>query len=449
MSTENPTPYSAESFDFVSYEYRPETATASLRYAVGDISFEERLVFVDAPSELSPAQLEAVNHCLYYLHIAAGVSYYKAFLPPRIKVETRPMSKLAAGFFNNFYLKGLGEFAYLNNLDLRNRIHFPYNSDAAPDPAELTLPRVTGVPVGGGKDSSVTLESLKRHKEPIMTLSVGYHRSIDDTAAVADVPLVHIKRLLSPNLFELNKQGALNGHVPVTGILSFIFVIAAVLYGFDTVAMSNERSANIGNLDIDGFKVNHQWSKSEEFEVAFAELLKTEMLPSLQYFSFLRPLSELSIAKIFSELTDYHGSFTSCNKAFRINDRMDARWCGDCDKCRFVFLILAPFLSREALVGIFGSDLLQDKDQLSSFRELLGIQGQKPFECVGEIEESIAALTLLTRHPEWQNNTTISELLEQLHISPTTADSYIKKYLTKNEVSWMPDRYKKVLDAIT
>jgi tetratricopeptide (TPR) repeat protein len=213
--------------------------------------------------------------------------------------------------------------------------------------------------------------------------------------------------------------------------------------------MSNERSANIGNLDMDGFEVNHQWSKSEAFEIAFSNLLKTEMLPSLQYFSFLRPLSELSIAKVFADFGDYHDSFSSCNRAFKIENKLESRWCGDCDKCRFVFLILAPFFNKTALTDIFGTNLLEDKNQRSSFQELLGIQGQKPFECVGEIEESIAALTLLTKHPEWQDSPAVKTLTAQLDISSDKADSYIKKYLAKDEAALMPDRFKKVLDAIT
>jgi hypothetical protein len=444
-----PDPERAECFRFTSYDYNPETATALLRYTIDDIPFEEELVFAQAPQKLSPSQLCAINHCLAYLHIAAGISYYKAFLPRQLIVETRPLSRFAASFFDDFYLKGLGEFAYLNKIDLRDQIKFPYSADVTTSPSELDLPRSTGVPVGGGKDSSVTLELLRRSDEPLTVLSVGHHRAIDETAAVSGAPLVHIKRTLSPNLFTFNKQGAYNGHVPITGILSFIFVIASILYGFDTIVMSNERSANIGNLDMDGFEVNHQWSKSEAFEITFSKLLKTEMLPSLQYFSLLRPLSELSIAKIFADLGEYHGSFSSCNRTFKIEDKLESRWCGDCDKCRFVFLILAPFFRKKDLTGIFGSNLLDDKNQLSSFQELLGLQGQKPFECVGEIEESIAALALLAKHPEWQDNPTVKILTGQLNISSDTADSYIKKYMTKDEAALMPDRFKKVLDAIT
>ncbi len=392
--------------------------------------------------------MAAIDHCLHYLHIAAGVSYYKAFIPPRIKVETQPLSQIAAQFFNRFYLKGLGEFAYRNNIDLRNRIRFPYRTDSNAHPAQLSLPRRTAVPVGGGKDSSVTLELLKRHNEPMTALSVGYHKSIEEIASAAEIPLWHVKRYLSPNLLELNKNGALNGHVPITGILSFVFVVAAIVYGFDTIAMSNEGSANVGNVKFEGLEVNHQWSKSEEFEIEFRELLRSEIFPSLQYFSLLRPFSELFIAKIFSNFTHYHRRFSSCNKAFKIEGKIDAKWCGDCDKCRFVFLILSPFLSHKSMMDIFRTNLLAQKTQLPKFEKLLGLKGAKPFECVGEFEESIAALTLLGRLPEWQNSEIVNSLLSHVNASPATADGYINTALSIKHTPWMPDRYKGILNAV-
>jgi len=305
------------------------------------------------------------------------------------------------------------------------------------------------VPVGGGKDSSVTLDLVKQINAPLTALSVGYHRAIEDIVSAANVPLIHIKRYLSPNLFQLNKDGALNGHVPITGILSFIFVIAGIVYGFDTVVMSNERSASIGNLDINGFEVNHQWSKSEEFEMSFRELLKCEILNDFRYFSLLRPFSELFIANLFSKRTSYHPHFSSCNNAYKIKEeRIKTKWCGKCDKCRFVFLILAPFLSPKAMVDIFGANLFEQEAQLSGFEKLLGLGDQKPFECVGEFEASIAALTLLRKPPQWRSNGLVQNLLGKINISPSTASEYIKKAFTANDVAWLPESYKEVLNAV-
>ena len=186
------------------------------------------------------------------------------------------------------------------------------------------------------------------------------------------------------------------------------------MYDFSDAALSNERSANVGNTEKDGRIVNHQWSKSLEFEKAFRRLT-VSVLPDFRYFSLLRPLSELAIASLFSETEKYDSVFTSCNKAFRLDEskRLD-RWCADCDKCRFVFLALAPFMEKERLVSIFGKNLLNDASQIDGYEELLGLRAFKPFECVGEVIESALAFLALIRKDEWKNDIVCHTLKEQV-----------------------------------
>ena len=407
--------FKAKTFRFVSCQYDPAAATAFLRYAADEIEFEEKLVFTGADQKLKPERIETLNHILYYLHIAAGISYYKAFIPDIIKVETRPLSESAARFFDQFYLNGLGEFAYKNKLNLSGRIKFPWGETTQSQSLRLDLKRRTAVPIGGGKDSAVTLETLMNIDEPAVGLSVGLHNSIVEIAAIADVPLFQIRRYLSPKLFDLNAQGALNGHVPIVGILSFIFLVAAILYDFDAIAMSNERSANSGNIQYDGREINHQWSKSSDFETALQRLLKDEICEGINYFSILRPLSEFQIAQLFADMPKYHQAFTSCNRAFKINERTSSNWCCECDKCRFVFLILSPFLQIEELLKIFGKNLFDKMTYLPEYKTLLGLEGYKPFECVGEFEESQAALYLLQNCPDWAQTPVIKGLIQEVN----------------------------------
>jgi UDP-N-acetyl-alpha-D-muramoyl-L-alanyl-L-glutamate epimerase len=436
-----------KTFRFISYEYIAEKATAYLRYAADDMQFEETLIFAGAPPALSQRRIDAVHHFLYYLHIAAGISYYKAFIPEVIRVETKPMSKLAARFFDDFYFKGLGEFAFKNKLDLKDRIRFPFSDSASPVAVPLALRRRTAVPIGGGKDSVVTLETLKRISEPVVGMAVGRHKTIEEIAMVGKVPLLEIQRFLSPSLFEYNKMGALNGHVPIVGILSFIFLVAAIVYDFDAIAMSNERSANSGNLLYKGREVNHQWSKSAEFEEKFQRLIRTEMTPAVSYFSILRPLSEFQIAAVFSKMKAYHHCFSSCNRGYKITAANDTKWCGECDKCRFVFLALSPFLGRQALGEIFGRDLFEDVSHVDKFKELLGIEGYKPFECVGEVEESQAALYLLTKSPEWKEAPVVTELKRcATQKGMDLKDAFEKAVRTKD--GRMPERYREAIDEI-
>jgi hypothetical protein len=216
-----------------------------------------------------------------------------------------------------------------------------------------------------------------------------------DVAKVSGFEYFSLNRTISPTLLDLNGKlgqiGGYNGHVPVTGIIAFILVAAGVLQGFNRVLMSNERSANVGNINFNGVDINHQWSKSFEFEKKINFFIKKYISGDFSYLSLLRPLSEIHIVKLFANLRQYHSVFASCNGNFRIGERTK-HWCCNCPKCRFVFLALAVHLNRSDLVGIFGGNLLEDEKQLDGFRELCGIKNHRPFECVGEIEESIYAI---------------------------------------------------------
>ncbi len=404
-----------KAFRFTDFSFDGETSTAFLRYAFDDsAAFEETVTFCDAPA-LTDERRDALQKCLRLLHLAAGVSYYKAYVPAEIRVETSPLSKAEAEFFDLFYRSGLGEFSYRNGIV--PHVGFPFSETAVCAPSTLKLASRVVVPVGGGKDSVVTLEALKAAGKNPIPFSVGAPRPIKETIELSGLPSIKVVRRLSPALTELNanaeKYGALNGHVPVTGIIAFILAAAAVLYDFSDVAMSNERSANVGNTLMNGVPVNHQWSKSFEFEKAFGTLMRG-VLPSFRYFSFLRPLSELSIARLFSNIKKYDGVFTSCNRAFRLDEtKRTDRWCGECDKCRFVFLALAPFAGKERVVSIFGRNPLNEAEQAEGFRQLLGLSAFKPFECVGEIEESALSFLKICRRPEWRDDAVVAMLRDE------------------------------------
>ncbi len=402
-------------FIFSSYHYDESKLELSLNYKVdSDYEFVEKITFIGACKTLSETQKLALDNCCKYLHIAAGVSYYKAFVANNIKVTSFTLSQDEAEFFNEFYLKGLGEFSWRNNINLHGRINFPFDINPTKSvPSNEVLPNKTVVPIGGGKDSVVTLETLRNSGVDVTPIALGRPKAIADCIRISGLPSIEVKREISPLLLELNKEGkVLNGHIPVTGVIAFILACGAVLYGYNRVAMSNERSANVGNIvRHDGFEINHQWSKSFEFEESINNFFKQKMLANFEYFSFLRPLSELGITSRFAKLEQYHDVFTSCNRAFRIIEanRIE-HWCGECDKCRFVFLALAPFMNKQKLVEIFGYNLLGDSKNLLGYEELLELSSHKPFECVGEVEECVVALSMLHAKPEWKDDLLVKDL---------------------------------------
>jgi hypothetical protein len=428
-------------FRFVRAQFDAVSGEAHLVYAFDDgEELVESLVFPGAPFVLDVARARAVEQALRQLHLLAGVSYYKAAVPREIRIESYGIDADTSAFLTQVYENGLGEFAYRNGLSLRGRIRFPV---AAPAPLATTVAKgedhplpgarlegegatqaVPGirsalVAIGGGKDSLVSIELLRAADVPQTVAWIGSSPLIRACAERTGLPLLNISRQIAPLLFELNRQGAYNGHIPVTAVNSAILVLAAVLAGHDAVVFSNERSASYGSLIPGTGEVNHQWSKSWAFEHAFAQQVRTHVDPHLAYFSLLRPLSELAVARRFAQGDRYDAHFSSCNRNFHLlGERPAARWCGICPKCHFVFLALAPFLSKPRLMGIFGRNLLDEPALAPGFDALIEYREHKPFECVGEGRESRAAFAALSRSASWREDALVArfanEILPQL-----------------------------------
>ncbi len=244
---------------------------------------------------------------------------------------------------------------------------------------------------------------------------IGGSQLIAACAARTGLPTHNIGRQLAPQLFEYNRQGAWNGHIPVTAVNSAILALAALLQDADQVVFSNERSASYGSMIEGTGEVNHQWSKGWAFEQAFAAHLRSHVARDLRYYSLLRPLSELAVARQFARSDRYDQHFSSCNRNFHLlGERPVQRWCGVCPKCHFVFLALAPFMSKPRLVGIFGRNLLDDAEQTAGFDALLEYRDHKPFECVGEGQESRAAMAVLAQRPEWREDAIVERFAREI-----------------------------------
>jgi len=410
------TTYSA--FLFKDYAFDEGTGTLLLRYAYQDgPAFEEVFVFPLSARILSENDRRALDCAFRLIFLMAGVSYYKAYIPPTLRCLAFPLDARLAAFVEKVYRNGLGEFAYRNKVDVT--LSVLQEEAPLPSPVDLSLVHHCLVPVGGGKDSAVTIETLRCGNEP-MTLfatgtSAGLASPILKTMDVAGLPSLAVKRTISSALLELNQKGALNGHVPITAILSGVAVACALLHGFDTVVFSNENSSSVPNVVLDDLEVNHQYSKSFAFEEDFAEIVRATVTPSLRYFSLLRPLTEAEIARRFAALEKYHPVFRSCNTAFRQDEKLRGKtWCCDCPKCRFVFLALAPFMDKEKLTSIFGRNMLADPSQTEGFKELCGLLAHKPFECVGEVEESALLIQKLSLMGMWKDDWVVTQLSKSL-----------------------------------
>ena len=418
-------------FRFVRANYADGVAELVYAFDQGE-ELIERVRF-PAPPALPPERRHAFNAALKLLHLIAGISYYKAGVPPKIEVAENHLDDATANLLDDLYLHGLAEFAYRNGLDLRGRIAFPRSGEppGKVEAATLHLPKRTLVPIGGGKDSLVAVEAIKQIGGEAAAVWVGNSPLIAACAERTGLPMLNIQRELAPGLFELNRLGAWNGHIPVTAVNSAILAVAAVLYGYDSIAFANERSASVATLEYDGQQVNHQWSKGYAFEKLLSDWLHTHVAADLDYCSLLRPYSELAITRAFARHTPYFDVFSSCNRNFKILGPKPAdRWCGQCPKCHFVFLALAPFLPKPRLLAIFGRNLLDDDSQAAGFDALLEYHDHKPFECVGEGAEARAAMYALSQRPEWQEDALIarfrSEILPQLDVAQLALEPWLQ-----------------------
>lgn len=426
-------------FRFVAHHFDRTTGEAVLTYAFDDvITFTERVTF-PLPTRIV-ADDATLERALFALHLVAGTSYYKAGLPPEIAIECGALTKSEADFWNTLYTLGLGEFFYRNNLAFHGYVNFPATATAAP--VLLTI-QTDGIllPLGGGKDSLVSVELLRNAGKDFTLFALGTHALLDRVAAAVGASLSVVRRELDPQLFALNKQGAWNGHVPISSYFAFTAVFFALLHGKRDVVLSNEKSANVGNVTVDGVMINHQYSKSLAFEKDVQAYIASSITKDVRYFSVLRPLSELAIVERFVRTGKYFDVFSSCNRNFRITSHTDKLWCGECPKCAFVFALLAAFMPKAQLVPLFGKNLYDDATLLWLYKELLGIDGIKPFECVGEPDEVFAAMVLAQRRGDFAGAVIMDWFTREVLSTKDNADDVAAGALEPAVAHAMPPEY--------
>lgn len=376
------------SFIYHSYEFSEQDGSTLLRFhfSIEEYHFYPQWVFPEPLSALD-FDRELADRTAFSLGMAELVSYWKCACPPTVEVRCGGLSEQQKLWWKKLYFNGLGEFFYRNGI----KPDFgTFMTIEAPEAAPLTARdnRLSGfmVPVGGGKDSVVTLELLKSHGAEISAYIINPRGATLGCAAAAGIPesrIIAPKRTIDKQLLELNKLGYLNGHTPFSAVVAFSAELFACVKGLRYIALSNESSAN--ESYVEGTAINHQYSKSTEFERDFREYCEKYLggySRCPEYFSLLRPWSEWQIAREFVKHPQYFGIFQSCNLGSKTNS-----WCCNCAKCLYVYILLAAFLDDGVLTGIFGCNMLE-KRELSGMLDGLVLDGEdKPFECVGTKDE--------------------------------------------------------------
>ena len=399
-----------EFFRFQRYDYTLENDvfTAKFYFSLDDKYFFTPSLEIPQRkfydwSNVAKSQLDTI---LFNIGMIELISYWKLACPKKVYINPFNLSSDQILWWKKLYFNGLGEFFYLNGIkeNVNDFMEIICESDATCEKIDLPLRETTLVPIGGGKDSVVTVELLK-NKMPIIPLIInprGATKECVDAAGFSLEQTAVIKRTLDPTMLRMNNEGFLNGHTPFSAMLAFYTLLIGFATNSKYIALSNESSANEPTvLDTE---VNHQYSKSIAFENDFRNYVERYISSDIQYFSFLRPINEIQIASLFAKNKEYYKVFKSCN----VGSKTDS-WCGKCPKCLFTYLIMSPFIPQNELEDIFGGNLLNDSDLLPILKQLKGEVDVKPFECVGTVEEVNACLAASGQ----QSAVSIENLLKQ------------------------------------
>ncbi len=363
-----------------------------------NIKFHPKVVIENIPN--GPKQ--NLDNLVFHLGLIEMISYWKATCSPVIEIKAGHLNSEQIKWWRDLIIKGMGQFFFENKIDWRSPKFLTIKAVGLKlgGPITNTFKNRYLVPIGGGKESIVTLELLKKKggKEAIKCICLNPTETVKKVIRVGECnDPVFGKRKVEKKLLEMNRQGFLNGHTPISAYFAFFTTLAAIIFDYRYIAMSNEKSSNEGNVKYLGRTINHQWSKSSEFEKMYTSYCKKYLAKNIKYFSFLRSKDELQIAKIFPRFSKYFPVFLSCNEAYKTasgTKKPTKKWCCKCSKCLFVFAILYPFLKEKDLIKIFGRNLFEDKSLLPIMQQLIGKRGFKPFECVGTKKESITAFRL-------------------------------------------------------
>lgn len=426
-------------FFFEDFSFDETTLEAKFLYSFDEeIFFEEKIsFFCEWFSPRKNLDKNILENALFHLFISLWISYYKSFPTKDLVVKNYDLESWYFDFWKKFYKNWLWEFFFLNDINPKDLLNFSSSWDKKINKVDFDVSERSLVPIWWWKDSLVTIEDfIKKGEEFDIFTFWKTHELHDNVSSEIPANRLIFKRQLSPKIFELNSAWYYNWHIPITWIIAFVMVVWGYIYDYKYLVLSNEYSANFWNVNHFWYEINHQWSKSLEFEKDFKEFTSKFFSDKIHYFSYLRDKFEVKIAKEFCENKKYFDSFSSCNNNFKIdknNKKTNNRWCNSCPKCLFVFSILRPYLTDSEVIQIFWKDLFFDNSLLSWFKDLLWFSDVKPFECVWEAKEVLYCINLYLKG---KNDISESDILS--FVKNEILPKYDKKYFDdlEKELFW-------------
>ena len=445
-------------FVYEDYSYTIEGRDLSISFDFSiepGIHFKPSLVVKNIDkSRFNRLDKRVLDNLVFHLGLIESLSYWKAACSPEIEIRAGELSKKQIKWWQDLIINGMGQFFYENNIDWRRKEFLKIKSNSK-DKLEKYSESLKGrvlIAIGGGKDSVVTLEALKKAKQKINCFSLNPTPPAKKIIKIGGFQKpIFVERKIDKRLLKLNRQGFLNGHTPFSAYLAFLSILLSVIFDYRYLAFSNERSSNEGNLKYLGKNINHQYSKSFDFEKKFVKYSQKYLASQARYFSFLRPLYEIQITKLFSKHPKYFTAFLSCNEAFKTHSgqtKPGGRWCTNCPKCLFIYACLYPFLNKFQLRRIFKANFFRKIGLVSLMEQLVGEKKFKPFECVGTEKESLVAFYLSWKKTHRRGETPFllkhfeKKILPKYSNLEKEAEEMMKSWNKKNN---LPRELKKLL----
>jgi len=361
------------------------------------------------PDEAGRVATVTAQRMVRALAIIEAFSYWKALCSPVIEVALPAPGAAELDWWQAFWPGAMGEFFYRNQIDYTAPGFLVIRGPAGPDgpggdapggdaPAGGAPGGDVAAPVGpplvlfsGGKDSLALARvvSASTGAAPVDFFLYNPGERLRGLAGslASGGRLVEVHRAILPELLALNAAGHPNGHTPFSAYLAFAAMLAGYLRGNGPVMAGNSRSDDEPNVrSYLGRPVNHQWTKSYEFEAA-ARSYRDRWLPGAPgYSSPLRPLYEVQIIASLAGDVDAYLRTVSCNQA------RGGGWCRSCAKCAWVFLATAALFGHDLAIRKTGGDMFADPALSGVYQEMAGLTGVKPFECTGSEDEVRAAI---------------------------------------------------------
>ncbi|MCP6718011.1 MAG: hypothetical protein KJI70_00485 [Patescibacteria group bacterium] len=448
-------------FIYIDYSYKISKKNLEIFFNFKiepDIFFKPKIIIENIDqSRIEKIGEGILNNLIFNLGLVELISYWKATCSKVIEIKCGELDSFQIKWLKNLIKNGMGQFFYENkmNWQIADSLKIISSNKKDFNVFNKKLSNNILLPIGGGKDSIVSLEILKKSKHLLTCFSLNPNNNVKKIFEIGGCKkTIIVKRRIDSKLLELNRKKYLNGHTPFSAYLAFLTALIGVIYDYKYIAFSNERSSNEGNVEHLGKIINHQYSKTFNFEEKFRKYSKKYLAKDIEYFSFLRPFYEIQIGKLFSKYFNKYGNvFLSCNEAHKTYSGKREpikKWCGKCSKCLFVFLILYPFIETKKLIQAFGKNLFEKKELLGLMKELIGERKFKPFECVGTTKESLIALYLSLKKVN-KNNKKLPYLLKHFEDEVLSEHSDLGKEAKHMLEAWnknhnLQNKFLKVFD---